>query len=520
MRAGPKVALAVVPVLLMALAAGAMIFRTFAHIQEPLDYALPEALSRVARDSELDGHAQQIRFYDEVLTQSARNYAFTGDTKWRDRYLKSEPILDMHIKEAIATGDSETTGIFRQVDAANIALVAMEHQALEDVNEGLPASARAVLESSEYWRQKDLYREPLDRYAQSKHATADVSRNMASHLLGQAVGDTRSAVASGEAWATVIVCIGLAALLFLSYLATRLAVANDRARLAEARVQRLLAVTPAVIYSRRPSGDFGATFLSDHVTTQLGYEPRECIGDPAFWTSRIHPEDAPLVFEGLHRLLQEGRYVQEYRILHKDGTYRWMHDSMILVTDASGKPQEIVGYRADVSDRRTMEEELRALSLVDPLTGLSNRRGFATLGEQMLKLARRQEHKLLLIYADQDGLKSINDRFGHSEGDHALVETASVLRETFRDADIVGRVGGDEFAAVAIVASGDEDGAILKRLRAHIEARNGKGDLPFDLSLSIGAAASDVETRSSLDDLLKRADEQMYEEKRSKPGRA
>ena len=99
MRAGPKVALAVVPVLLMALAAGAMIFRTFAHIQEPLDYALPEALSRVARDSELDGHAQQIRFYDEVLTQSARNYAFTGDTKWRDRYLKSEPILGHAHKE-------------------------------------------------------------------------------------------------------------------------------------------------------------------------------------------------------------------------------------------------------------------------------------------------------------------------------------------------------------------------------------------------------------------------------------
>src|SRR6185295_16873960 len=96
-------------------------------------------------------------------------------------------------------------------------------------------------------------------------------------------------------------------------------------------------------------------------------------------------------------------------------------------------------------ERVRNQEALRQLSLTDELTGLYNRRGLGLLGEQQLKLARRSGRGFVLATIDLDGLKGINDTFGHQEGDVALVQTANILRNTFRSADVLARVGGDEF---------------------------------------------------------------------------
>lgn len=158
---------------------------------------------------------------------------------------------------------------------------------------------------------------------------------------------------------------------------------------------------------------------------------------------------------------------------------------------------------------------LRSLSLLDDLTGLYNRRGFMALAEQQLKLARRNEKEMLIIYADMDGLKSINDRFGHLEGSQAITQSAEILRNTFRTSDVVARLGGDEFAVLAVDATDADAQQLIARLYENIHQYNLKSNKPYALSLSAGVSRP-TDNQSSVEDLLVEADEAMYEQKRSK----
>jgi diguanylate cyclase (GGDEF)-like protein len=159
-------------------------------------------------------------------------------------------------------------------------------------------------------------------------------------------------------------------------------------------------------------------------------------------------------------------------------------------------------------------EELRNLALTDDLTGLYNRRGFFALASQQLKIARRNDRCALLFFADVDGLKQINDRFGHPEGDLAITRTAKILRETFRNSDIVARLGGDEFAVLANEASSDSQKDIWRRLKENL-SMEGSRDPLYSLSLSIGVARFDPRSAVTLSELLEYADQAMYEAKRT-----
>jgi diguanylate cyclase (GGDEF)-like protein len=164
--------------------------------------------------------------------------------------------------------------------------------------------------------------------------------------------------------------------------------------------------------------------------------------------------------------------------------------------------------------QRVVQEELRNLALTDDLTGLYNRRGFFALAEQQLKLARRNHEGALLFFADIDGLKQINDRLGHSEGDVAIMRVARILRDTFRDSDIVARLGGDEFSILANEASSDSQKDIWRRLKENLSAE-GSRDPRYSLSLSIGVARFDPRSAVTLRELLGYADQAMYEAKRT-----
>ncbi|WP_324631029.1 PAS domain-containing protein [Phormidium sp. CCY1219] len=124
-------------------------------------------------------------------------------------------------------------------------------------------------------------------------------------------------------------------------------------------LERLLSTSPLVIYSCKPEGDFGATFISENVKTLMGYEPEDFISDPTFWSSRIHPEDKARIFAGLSVLFEKGHHAHEYRFRLKDGSYCWMHDKLRLIRDAEGKPIEMVGCWQDISDRFQMEDALK-----------------------------------------------------------------------------------------------------------------------------------------------------------------
>ena len=160
-----------------------------------------------------------------------------------------------------------------------------------------------------------------------------------------------------------------------------------------------------------------------------------------------------------------------------------------------------------------LEKEVHELSLRDPLTDLYNLRGFRFLSEQALRLARRSGRAFSLLFIDVDGLKQINDQHGHQTGSEFLVQTAEIMKETFREADVLGRIGGDEFA----VAGQFNEKEILyaaERLRDAATRRNATARHLVPLSFSIGHVTSAAASRESLDEMLASADEAMYQVKR------
>jgi diguanylate cyclase (GGDEF)-like protein len=162
------------------------------------------------------------------------------------------------------------------------------------------------------------------------------------------------------------------------------------------------------------------------------------------------------------------------------------------------------------------EETLLALSLTDELTGLYNRRRFFVLAEQYLKVAIRTRKRSLLLYIDMDDLKWINDQCGHNEGDQALIHLSQILKKTFRESDIIARIGGDEFV-VLLESDVENDELLITRLYENIKDCNAKGSQSYKLSISVGAAPFDPENPISIDELLSKADTLMYAQKRKRP---
>lgn len=134
---------------------------------------------------------------------------------------------------------------------------------------------------------------------------------------------------------------------------------EEMLRTAQSKQQQLLASTPVVFYTCRATGDYGATFVSQNVLEQLGYSPQDVTEHADFWVNHIHPDDRQDVLAGLAKLSDHDQHVREYRFLHKNGTYRWLHDVVHLARSDGDKPVELVGFQIDVTQRKNAEEALR-----------------------------------------------------------------------------------------------------------------------------------------------------------------
>src|SRR5437867_12146573 len=167
-------------------------------------------------------------------------------------------------------------------------------------------------------------------------------------------------------------------------------------------------------------------------------------------------------------------------------------------------------------ERNRLHAALLDLALVDELTGLYNLRGFLTLATRDQQVARRGDETLLVAFADLDDLKRVNDTAGHAAGDRALRDTALVLRQTFRDADLVARIGGDEYAVLVRHAGPESAGVLADRLRRQVREFNRRAARPYQLSISLGFAAHKASTLDSVAGLLERADRALYRDKRRK----
>ncbi len=181
----------------------------------------------------------------------------------------------------------------------------------------------------------------------------------------------------------------------------RKAVEKERKE-AHARLQHVLAVCPAVIYTTQASGDFKCTFVSETIQQILGYTPQEMLDDPDFWTTHLHPQDAPRALDDVVRLIPQGGGNLEYRFLHRDGHYRWFQDAFKTIYDEAGQPLEIVGSWADITQRKLAESFhmifQASLQIQDPLGLKKSLDGFLRTGREVLQLDR-----LSILLADPDG---------------------------------------------------------------------------------------------------------------------
>jgi len=211
----------------------------------------------------------------------------------------------------------------------------------------------------------------------------------------------------------------------------------------------------------------------------------------------------------------------------RDGS--WRGEAMGLKLNGGAVPLEIsissvdggglVQVVRDITERKSLEETLRNSSLKDDLTGLFNRRGLLKQAAPYFDFARRQKEKLLLLFIDLDGMKRINDEFGHNEGDNALIDTAALLNHSFRSSDIIARLGGDEFTVLVTDLNANQEEAIA-RLNENLETYNDMGKRSHKLAFSIGVATLEPERMTCFEELLEQADQAMYEQKRMKRRRA
>ncbi len=160
-----------------------------------------------------------------------------------------------------------------------------------------------------------------------------------------------------------------------------------------------------------------------------------------------------------------------------------------------------------------MQEKLRTISITDELTGLLNRRGFFALAQQQMKIFSRMKGNMVLLFADVDDFKVINDTWGHQQGDEALIALAGIFKETFRESDIIARMSGDEFAVLLIDTPEKNISLINSRLHHKIMIFNRASGSSYELAVSVGMVVYDHEQQRSIDDLLREADRLMYEEK-------
>jgi diguanylate cyclase (GGDEF)-like protein/PAS domain S-box-containing protein len=280
---------------------------------------------------------------------------------------------------------------------------------------------------------------------------------------------------------------------------------------------RLFTLTGDLVCVTGPDGYF--VLLNPAFESSLGYTRLELLTEP--FLAVVPEEDRAVVRQATAKLAAGQAEVDfDVRLRTKQGHDRWFAWHAVPEQDGS-----VYFIGRDVTERRAEREaltrlsaELERLAVTDELTGLLNRRGFTTLATHQLTLARRHGWPVVVFVLDLNGLKQVNDRGGHHAGDAALRAVAEALRSVFRESDVVGRMGGDEFAVLLMNATGDAAASFEARLAAALGERQVPGldtdDCSLKLSVSVGSAVCGAGQRRSLDELLRRADAAMYAQKR------
>jgi diguanylate cyclase (GGDEF)-like protein/PAS domain S-box-containing protein len=244
----------------------------------------------------------------------------------------------------------------------------------------------------------------------------------------------------------------------------------------------------------------------------FGYSADEITSDLGSWSSRLHPDDAERVIHDIHRHIESGKHnwADEYRFKRKDGTFASVIDRGYVVYDQASNPVRMLGSMMDVTERKSLEEQLTHQALHDPLTKIANRVLFRNRVEHALAKLIRNHVSVAVLFLDLDNFKSINDSLGHAAGDKLLVAVAGRLQDCLRNSDTAARLGGDEFAVlIETVTHSNEATNIADRILEVFRQPFSIESNEVYIGASIGIASGTAETSGS-EELLRNADLAMY----------
>jgi diguanylate cyclase (GGDEF)-like protein/PAS domain S-box-containing protein len=291
------------------------------------------------------------------------------------------------------------------------------------------------------------------------------------------------------------------------------------------RYRTLVNHLPVGVYRTTPEGTF--VEANPALLRMLGYKQLSSLLSRNVKDFYVKRQDRS---EHLKQLARVPTFPKEFELRRADGRRFWVRDHCRAIKSPSGEVMYLDGILVDITERITAErkleralrelqssnKKLESLILTDELTGLYNRRGFFTLGLQEMKIAKRLKKQIYLLFLDIDDLKFINDTQGHPAGDQVLQGVAAILKGTLRESDLVARIGGDEFAILAMRAKGSGERSLLARIEAGIRSFRLNKFRRFRLSVSMGVVRVDPRKYSQLEDFLAHADFLMYQQKRKK----
>ncbi len=251
----------------------------------------------------------------------------------------------------------------------------------------------------------------------------------------------------------------------------------------------------------------GAVNLSPRFAGMIGFEPAEMATTISAFMNLIHTDDKPrmrsIVYDQLSRTTSA--FDTELRMVTDTTEHSWFrYRGKVVSRDENGIPLRVSGVASDITDKKRQEEELKYMSTHDTLTGLFNR---AYFDAEMTRMANSRQYPLSIVVADVDGLKYVNDSFGHSEGDLLIKQAAHALLQSFRGEDVVARIGGDEFAVILQNADEASVKEAIKRVRI-FQAEINQDKTDYAVSISLGSATA--ENCQQLGEAFKLADSRMY----------
>lgn len=257
------------------------------------------------------------------------------------------------------------------------------------------------------------------------------------------------------------------------------------------------------------------TYHSPQCRQITGYSPEEYYSDENLWFNMVHKDDRNMVLDFFNDIKSNvNRESIQHRIVHKDGSVRWLLNSCSVRKDDNGYISRMDGFIIDITERKLAEEQLKIYATTDVMTGLLNRRAAFMILENKLNCCRKNRLSLSVSFIDLNNLKKVNDHFGHTEGNGMIIKAAQILKQNTRDTDVACRIGGDEFLLILPECNIEAAEKIMCRVNSMLDDYNMKRIKDYMISLSYGVEEYNEINNLTAEELVNKADEKMYNSKR------